>query len=300
MHHKFFPRLAILLLLTAVGVVHGQEQIVDSSDDTAQIEAAIQSYVTAYNARDVEKLVRHWSAQGVYISRTSGEQIIGREAMTEEFTDILAGEGVPQLAVATESIEFISPNVALERGSATVTFPADEVVETKYRVVYVKSGDAWLIDRVTEDEIAAEVSHYDHLKGLEWLIGEWTDEGDDATIEISARWTKHQNFISRTYTVSHDGETTSSGLQVIGWDPNENQIRSWLFDSDGGFVRGTWTERDDRWVVSSTATLAGGGSGSFTSTFRPLEDGTYAWQKTNRVVDGQLLPHVDETIVRRK
>jgi hypothetical protein len=48
------------------------------------------------------------------------------------------------------------------------------------------------------------------------------------------------------------------------------------------------------------ATLADGGSGSFASVFRPLEDGRYAWQKINRVVDGQLLPNVDEVIIKRQ
>ncbi len=266
----------------------------------AEVSAAIQSYIAAFNAKDVAELVSHWSPQGVYISRTTGERVIGHEALTVEFTAIFAGENVPKLAGATESIELISPNVALERGVATVTRGEDDVVQSNYSVVYVRSGTAWLIDRVTDEEIVVQYSNFQHLKDLEWLVGEWVDEGDGISIEVDCRWTKGQNYISRTYTVSNDEEVESTGLQIIGWDPRAKQIRSWLFDSDGGFIQGTWTQRDDRWVVQALATLPDGGTGSFTSIFRPADEGTYTWKKINRVVDGQLLPNVDEIIVRRK
>lgn len=167
-------------------------------------------------------------------------------------------------------------------------------------MVYVKRDGAWLIDRVTEDEISSDSPHHEHLKKLEWLVGEWFVAGDGFAVEINAQWTKNQTFISRKYTVSNEVDVESSGLQMIGWDPKENQIRSWLFDSDGGVVTGEWTQRDDQWIVQSVATLADGGSGSFTSLWRPLADGTCAWQKVNQVIDGRLLPNLDEIVLQRK
>ncbi len=300
MQQKIVPFFVMFWLVTASLVATGQDAATETDDATAKIEAAIQSYLAAFNARDVAKLVSHWSPEGVYISRTSGEQVVGREALTEEFTAIFAGDSVPKLAATTESIDFISPNVALERGTATVTCAEDDVVETNYSVVYVKRDGIWLIDRVTEDEIVVQPSNYQQLKDLEWLVGEWVDEGDGITIEIDCKWTRNQNYLSRSYTVSNEEEVESSGLQIIGWDPQQKQIRSWLFDSDGGFISGTWNKRDDRWIVQSVATLADGGSGSFTAIFRPLEDGNYTWQKVNQVVDGKLLPNLDEILVQRK
>ena len=271
-----------------------------TNDAEAQVRSAIQSYVAAFNARDVEKLVAHWSPQGVYTSRTTGEQLVGNEAMTEEFAAILTAEGAPTLAVVTESIEFVSPNVALERGSATVSYADDEVAVTNYSVVYVNHDGEWLIDRVTEDEVVAEPSHYQQLQALEWIIGDWVDQGADFQVEIACDWTKNQNFISRRFTVRRDDEVVSTGLQVIGYDAKLEQIRSWLFDSNGGTVAGVWTQRDDQWIVQSVATLADGSSGSFTSIFRPMEDGAYAWQKINRVLAGKLLPNIDEVILQRQ
>lgn len=273
---------------------------VEPADARAAIEAASQAYVAAYNARDVDKLVSLWLPEGIYISRSSGEQIVGREAMKEEFTAIFQAEQLPTLAATTESIEFISPNVALERGAALVTRSEDDVVETAYRVVYVKQGGQWLIDRVTEDEIVTVASNYEHLQGLDWLVGNWVHSDEGLTLSIECKWTENQNFLSRIYSVSSAERAESSGLQIIGWDPNQKQIRSWLFDSNGGFISGTWTPGEDRWVVQSVATLADGGTGSFTSIFRPTEDGNYTWQKINRVIEGQLMPNIDEILVVRQ
>ena len=291
---------SVLLMLSMVsGSAVCQETDPETPDETKRIRAAVESYVAAYNARDVEKLVAHWSPDAVYISRDSGDALQGHEEMIAEFSAVFAEQSVPKLAVTTESIDFISPNVAVERGTALLSYGEKETSETRYRVVYIRRDGTWLIDRVTEDETAVD-SHYDKLKELEWLVGDWYDEEEGFDVEISCSWTKNQNFISRTFVVSNDSEVESSGLQIIGWDAQKQQILSWLFDSDGSVVTGTWNKREDRWVVQSVASLADGGSGSFTSIYRPLEDGNLAWRKINRVLDGEILSNIDEIVLQRK
>ena len=295
--------LRTFLLFTVCGFALGanaQDAPAESPDDTAAITAAIQSYVAAFNAKDVAKLAKHWSPEGVYTSRISGEQIVGHDALLKEFSAIFEGESVPKLAVVTESIAFVSPNVAVERGIATVTHAEDDVSETSYSVVYVKRDGAWLIDRVSEEEIAVEFSNYDKLQGLDWLIGEWTDTEDDINVDTKFSWTSNNNFIARKYSVVNEEAIESSGLQLIGWDPVKKQICSWMFDSDGGFVKGVWTENDSQWTVQSVATLADGTQGSYTTIMRPLDDNRLAWKKINRIIDGELLPNIEEIVIERK
>jgi uncharacterized protein (TIGR02246 family) len=313
------PYYRVLFVLACVGSCMVRSEFVNrgfaqedaemrSEKDLEAIRAAIGSYVEAFNARAGQKLAEHWASEGVYISRakgTSGDRISGRAAIAKEFEAIFASERVPQLAVETESIEFISPNVALERGVATIIHAEGKDAEkstsqSKYRVVYIRQAGKWLIDRVTEEEIEIRASNYDKLKELEWIIGNWVDEGEGMTIETECSWTKNQNYISRKYSVSREGQVEFSGLQIIGWDPKAKEIRSWLFDSGGGFVAGTWSQRKDQWIVQSVATFADGATGSYTSIFRPLDEGRYAWQKINRVVDGKIMPNIDEVIVSRK
>lgn len=271
----------------------------DAPDD-GPIREAVDSYVNAFNARDAAALAKHWSPQGVYISRTSGERVTGRESVEQEFTQIFAGDNLPTLAVTTDSIRFISPNVALERGTAVVHGSDDSVSTTNYSVVYINHEGEWLIDRVTEDDVISQASNYDHLQGLQFLIGDWVDAGPAVTIRTSCQWTRNQNYISRRYTVEENGESVSSGLQIIGWDAHHEEVRSWLFDSSGTFVQGTWSENNGRWMNQSVASLADGGRGSFTAVFRPIDDNSYGWRKVDRIIDGRLLPSVDEVIVERE
>ena len=293
---------AVTLIGLQLLIPHLKAQDTEDAQAAAskKIKAAVQSYAAAFNARDAGQLADYWSPDGVYINRTTGRQVTGRDALAGEFKGLFEDKNAPKLALETESIEFISPNVALERGISTITDSEGEVSESRYRVVFVQRDGSWLIDRVTEDDIVVQSSNYGHLKGLEWMIGEWVDDSTGQTIRLACRWTSNQNYISRTFSVSNEGGVVSSGLQIIGWDPRQKRIRSWLFDSNGGHVAGVWTQRDDRWVVQSIATLADGGEGSFTSVFRPLDDGTYGWKKINRVIDGQLLPNLEEVIVQRQ
>ena len=174
-----------------------------------------------------------------------------------------------------------------------------DVSETRYSVVYVKRDGTWLIDRVTEDDIVTEAIALRATERLEWMIGEWSDAGEEFVIDTAASWTKAKTS-SAALTPFLTRKTRVVGTANHRLGSQGEQIRSWLFDSDGGLVAGTWTQRDDQWVVQSVATLAGGGSGSFTSIFRPLDDGKCAWQKFNRVIDGKLLPNIDEIVVQRK
>lgn len=279
---------------------HTDQASAVDADPSVVIRTAIRSYVDAFNARDVDTMIALWSPEGVYTSRRDGDLLTGHEQLREEFTANFDQEQVPKLDVNTESIEFVSPNVAVERGTAKVMHSDDDVTETEYSVVYVKRDGKWLIDRVTEDEILKPTSNYTHLKDLEWFVGEWMDEVDGASVELDCQWTKNQNHIGCRFKITRGDEVPFSGLQIIGWDPQQKVIRSWLFDSDGGFVSGVWTKHDDHWTIQSVATLADGGSGSYTGVIRPIDDESFSWQKVNQVIDGQILPNMDEVIVRRK
>jgi len=290
--------------LTKGGQAKSQDTASIQKTEKAAIRQAIQAYVAAFNARDADKLASLWSPEGVYISRlegadSQGSQISGRAALTAEFTAQFAESADVRLNVATESIEFISPNVALERGTATLIRPDGPAAGTDYRVVYVKRDGQWLIDRVTEEETPVIHSHYDQLKALEWLVGDWEDRGGAITIKTECHWTRNKNFMTRSFTVVVGDQVDLSGLQVVGWDPAEKVIRSWLFDSDGGFATGVWEQQGQRWTVHTTATLNDGRKGSSTNIFRPIDENSFGWQKINRLVDGEILPNIDEVIIVR-
>jgi len=295
-------RLAVgFFLLVAHSVGVSQEPADSPPSDSDKIAALVQSYVAAFNDGDVEKLSKHWVDDGIYVSLATGEEVVGREAIAAQFQQIFSQEMRPKLNVATESIDFVSPNVALEKGTATVTYGDDPPMVTRYRTVLVEHDGTWLIDRVSEDTPEESAGNESFLQPLEPLMGTWSHQNDDVHIQLECDWTKNRNFISRKFKVTNkqDGEVELSGLQIVGWDAAQEQIRSWLFDSDGTVVEGTWSPKEDHWVVLSKATFHDGGRASYTTLLRPLEDGNLSWEKINQMVDGELLPNQDEVIFER-
>jgi uncharacterized protein (TIGR02246 family) len=157
------------MLLTAALVVWGFASAVGAEGDgqaanEAEIRKAVESYVAAFNQADAGALAALWLPSAVYTNPLSGEQVVGREAIQEQFAAIFADAKGAKLEAKTDSIQFISPSVAVEHGTAKVIIPEQTPEETEYTAVYIKRDDQWLLDRVTEEEVVITPSHYEQLK----------------------------------------------------------------------------------------------------------------------------------------
>ena len=69
-----------------------------------------------------------------------------------------------KLEVNVESIQFISPTVAVEHGTTKLLAPNAEPEEIDYTAVDVKRDGKWLLDRVTDKAKEIVPSHYEQLK----------------------------------------------------------------------------------------------------------------------------------------
>jgi uncharacterized protein (TIGR02246 family) len=275
--------------------------VADQAADEAAIRQNVEKYVEAYNRRDARTMASMWSPDAVYMDPTTGEGIVGREAIAKQFDEVFAGSEDAKLAVTVDSIEFVSPNVAVEKGFAEVTYSEFDPEKTAYTAVHVKRDGQWLIDRVSEEEVQPPPpSNYEHLKELEWLVGTWIDEDEQATIRHESNWTKNQNFLTRSFAVIAGDQIDMSGMQIIGWDPSAKQIRSWVFDSDGAFGEGKWTRKDNRWLIQQVGTLADGRKTSAVNIMTQIDNDSYTWQSVNRQVDGELLPNIEEVQIVRE
>ncbi len=58
------------------------------------------------------------------------------------------------------------------------------------------------------------------------------------------------SFLQQTSTVTR-GIAISSGMHVIGWDPESDRFRSWAFDSTGGFGSGLWYPTEHGYHIDS-------------------------------------------------
>lgn len=271
----------------------------EPSADEAAIRKADVAYVQAFNKHDVKTLAGAWSPEAVYLNRATGAEVVGRAAIAEQFAALFKSQPEVKLDLSVESIQFVSPNVAVEHGTAKTLAKAGSE-EIEYSAVFVRRDGQWLLDCVTDTTKETAPSRYEQLKALEWMIGRWVDKDDKVDIKTECQWTKNQSFITRSFTVAVEGQINMSGMQVIGWDPAAKTIRSWTFDSDGGFAEATWTWKKGRWFIQNKGVLADGRKASMVNVVKPVDQNSFTWQTVERTVGGELLPSINEVLISRE
>ena len=136
-------------------------------------------------------------------------------------------------------------------------------------------------------------------KELDWLVGEWVDESDEAVVHTTCQWSDNQAFLLRSFRLRVRGKDEMSGTQRIGWDPRLKQIRSWVFDSDGGFSEGLWTRDGERWVIKTAGVLKDGRSASATNILTRINRDHARWASVDRTLGGEVLADAEEIALVR-
>ena len=263
------------------------------------IRRAVDAWVRAYNAGDAKALASLFRLDGEVIDE-DGNRAQGREAIEGVFHRIFKENPKSHVEVAIQSIRFLSPTVALEEGTSTAVHNADQPAQrSRYTVVHVKQASMWQMlsarDLPSEAPFAEE-----QLKPLAWLIGDWVDESPEALVATSYHWADNRCYILGEFTVKIGGRPAMTGSQRIGWDPLAKKIRSWVFDSEGGFAEGVWTRQGNRWIVKMTGVTREGKPASSTNVTTHVSKDRMTWQSRDRVVGGEAMPDSEQIPVVRK
>ncbi|HEY1598938.1 MAG TPA: SgcJ/EcaC family oxidoreductase [Pirellulales bacterium] len=271
------------------------------SPDEAAIHKAIDSYIAAFNRGDAQAMAQHYSEQGSYVDPITGDRLVGREAIAKGMTLLFAEGAKPKLSVEVDSVRLLDDKVAVEEGTAAVVREDEAPELSTYLAIHVKKDGKWSLDSVRETMLPEpEVDESSPLDDLSWMIGRWIDKSDEATVETICDWTLNKAFITRTFSVTVKGQPAMSGTQVIAWDPSRERVRSWVFDSDGTFGEGIWTQQENRWTIRASNTLADGKKGTAVHIISKIDDNSFTWQSIAREVDGEILPNVDPITIVRK
>jgi uncharacterized protein (TIGR02246 family) len=269
------------------------------SADESAIRANIAAFQKAYNAGDAKAVASLFAPKAEVIDE-DGDTTQGRDAIEKRVAGTFAESPKGRIKLDVESIRFIGPALAVESGKSTVTSsPGDTPDVSRYSAVHLKSSDGkWMMGFVRETE-DTELTNHDRLKPLEWLIGEWVDESPDAVVLTSCKWSDNKNFLLSDINIRVQGSSAMHLTQRIGWDPLTKQIKSWLFDSEGGYGESFWTRDGDRWVVKATAVRPDGTTASMTNIYTSTGKDSYTWRTTDRVVAGAVLDPIEIKIVRK-
>ncbi len=271
----------------------------DPETPEAAIRAAAVDFVAAFNKGDAKEIAALWIAGGDHID-ADGNHYVGREAIQAEYETFFQKRPGSTIQITVDSVRRVGADSAIEDGRAEVTsHSSDAPALSKYVAIHVKKNGKWLLASVRGTRVESS-SKQTQLASLEWLVGEWIAEHEGVRLDVASRWIANNSFIERSYAVTNRGQLTSSGRQIIGWDPETQSVRSWVFNSDGGHAIGDWSQRQGSWVVRTTGVTGSGESTTATNIITRVSDQTLSWKSIDRSIGGKPLSDTGETMLERK
>jgi uncharacterized protein (TIGR02246 family) len=273
-----------------------------ASPRDVEIHNLLKAMTAAYNQADAKALVAVFTADAILFDQ-DGKEVRGHDAIGRHYGEAFEVGPTCKIVEEVEAVHYLSPDVA----SAIGHFHLDDEKGTalflgRYSLIAVRQQNQWklaeLRDLATASRDRADKGGL--LRELEWLVGDWVDEGEDGKEASTVRWEEGRSFLVRKYSIQVAGEPGRSGTQWIGWDPQAKQIRSWAFDSDGDFGQGRWTRSGNAWIIKARGVTSDGLTTSSTQVIEPINKDSLKLRSTDRVVGTELLPDIEEVVMVRK
>ena len=221
-----------------------------SSPEEKAIRLADDAFVRDYDKADTKALVARFTEDAKVVEE-DGTRYRGRGLIEQRLSRTFAASPGVKLQIDTDTIQFLSPDVVKAKGRTVVT-PAKGApgIGARHTALLVRHNGHWLISSVREEHDPL-VTPSDRLKELEWMLGDWVDEGSDSEVRVECRCLEGGNCLIRT--VHRPVRASPSDGQPEGRvGPVARQFRSWEFDSEGGFGEGKWSRDGERWVIKHT------------------------------------------------
>jgi uncharacterized protein (TIGR02246 family) len=255
-------------------------------EDEAAIRKAAADFIKLVEKGDAKGVAAAWTEDGEYID-DDGTTIRGRAAIEAAYAKAFAKKKKTNVEINIESIRFPSKDTAIEEGYAKMYRDgSDQPTCSRYSVLHVREGGKWLMAVLREwpDEGVS-------LHDLDWLIGTWQSKNDDTEVRSKYEWDANKNSIRCTFTIKGPGRNVTA-TQIIMKDPRGGDLRSWIFEDNGGFGEGEWTRDGKKWVIEASGVEADGGELTAKNILTPVDKDTFVWQSTERTLDGEDLPDI--------
>lgn len=287
----------ILFLLCSCSTAKPEKK---STQGEAELKSNLEAYVEAFNKKDYKKMASMWEQDAILHNPITEETVEGRAEIENYFKKKFEENKNDKLQTTIDSIVFTDKDEATVKSRFQVTDADDVKIAGRMSIDYIMEDGKWYILRYSGFEKLDALSHFDKLEKLNWLVGKWVDESEDVEISSIWGWDKHKNFLTEHFTMKVFDDNEFEGFQMIGWDPAHENMRLWVFDSDGGFGQGTLAQEDHSWYASMAYTLPDGKTGSATNVYTKVDDNTYTFSSVGRDIDGVVLPNVGPYKIVRK
>jgi len=299
-------RLSTIVAALAVGLATIVPCLAEEgkTEDNAKkaIGEVIAKYVAAFNKGDARTVASFYTSTADYRG-PRGVLIEGRDEIEKNYQRFFEANKDVRIKIDVKQIRLIGTEVAVVEGTPEVTPPlAGPPVVIRGTIILVKRPEGWMIETV-RDTLSHKPSNYDHLKELEWMIGEWADaeaESKGVSVESACDWTVNKNYLIRRFSAEVKDRISVAGTQLIGWDSRVDKIRSWVFDSDGSFSEGFWQRDGNRWIVDSSGVLQNGSEVSSINVITRIDDDSFSFESRHRTTDGRAEPNIGPVTIKRK
>jgi uncharacterized protein (TIGR02246 family) len=285
---------AICLLF--LGLRSGDGQAPADTGEQA-IRQAVAAYAEAFNKGDVAGLGAVWTPDAEYIDE-AGNVTKGRDAIVALFKKFLADNKGAKMGLKVTKVRPFKGDVVLQDGTTTMTLANGTVDEGRYSAVWSKTDGRWQIASARDlpYEAGAVPGAGGPIKELRWLVGDW--EAEKGGLRVSCRWALDQAFLLQEYRTK-DSEGDLTVTQLVGFDPLTGLVKSWTFDSRGGYGEGLWQRDGNSWVSETAGVLPDGQVGGAINVVRFVDDQTFVFQSRDREVGGQPIPDAEVKFVRK-
>jgi uncharacterized protein (TIGR02246 family) len=186
-----------------------------------EVEEAIKKQVaeisTAFDKQDAAAIASIFLPDGEMINE-EGTIYKGREELTALFKSFFERFPSAKLTPGIESIRPIGTTLAIEEGSRSITTSDGESrADLRYASVWSKVDGKWRIASTREVANDTPPSHHAIIESLDWMVGEWVNEGDDAAVQIIYRWSEDGNYILGDFEVTREGKK-------LGFGPSDDSL----------------------------------------------------------------------------
>ncbi|TWT67238.1 SnoaL-like domain protein [Allorhodopirellula solitaria] len=267
--------------------------------ELSAVQAQSQAFVAAFNQHDAEAVAALWTENAEYISHL-GTAVQGREAIEQAYAQFFADHPETKIQVVIDSLRQVGEGLVIEDGRALVSPPPGGAAGiSKYTAVHTQDDGQWRMASVRDVWVDAAATR-ESTDDLEFLIGDWVAEEHGIQLHSVCRWVAGGHFVARTYTTTQVDGSQSSGLQLIGWNPVDNRIQSWMFSPDGGHAMGVWSITATGWIAETRGATGDGTPTTSLNRLSRLDENAYVWQSIQRTVGGVAVPDTDEVVIKRK
>jgi hypothetical protein len=143
---------------------------------------------------------------------------------------------------------------------------------------------------------------YEHLKSLDWFIGDWRADfviedipehahaGEKAVSLASYKWVADKGFIQSDFTDLVNGEVVGTGHEVTLWNYRKSRIEQTFIVSTQFSGAGVWAQDGNKYTLEWRGDGPDGTSFEGVSHMVHVDDNTYTWEVKDVKRNGESIP----------